>query len=98
MPTEPVAPRASDRVTSRRLLQTCRALGGRDHAPAWQTRNRPEVRGQLLRPMLVPPGQLPGRLPLGNTGRSQVEAFRPVPVAPKLMATIRVHQGAAADR
>ncbi len=61
-------------------------------ALAWRTRNLTEVKGQLVRLMLVPLGHLLGRLPLGNTGRSNVGAFRPMPVAPELLATIRAHQ------
>ena len=61
-------------------------------ALAWRTRNLAEVNGQLLRLLLVPLGHLLGRLPLGNTGRSHVEAFRPMQVAPELLATIRAHQ------
>lgn len=40
-----------------------------------------EVRGQLLRLMLVPLGHLSGRLPTGNTGGAKVSAFAPMPVA-----------------
>ncbi|MDZ4127794.1 MAG: DUF3703 domain-containing protein [Hydrogenophaga sp.] len=40
----------------------------------------------------MPLGHLLGRLPLGNTGRSHVGAFRPMQVAPELLATIRAHQ------
>ena len=61
-------------------------------ARAWRTRNLAEVNGQLLRLLLVPLGHLLGRLPLGNTGRSHVGAFRPMQVAPELLATIRAHQ------
>ena len=61
-------------------------------ALAWRTRNLTEVNGQLLRLLLVPLGHLLGRLPLGNTGRSHVGAFRPMQVAPELLATIRAHQ------
>lgn len=59
---------------------------------AWRTRDLAEVSGQLLRLLLVPLGHLLGRLPLGNTGRSSVGAFRPMLVAPELLATIREHQ------
>ena len=61
-------------------------------ALAWQARNLAEVTGQLLRLLLVPLGHLLGRLPLGNTGRAHVGAFRPMQVAPELLATIRAHQ------
>lgn len=61
-------------------------------ALAWRTRDLAEVNGQLLRLLLVPLGHLLGLLPLGNTGRSHVGAFRPMSVAPELLATIRAHQ------
>lgn len=61
-------------------------------ALAWRTRDLAEVNGQVLRLLLVPLGHLLGRLPLGNTGRSNVGAFRPMSVAPELLATIRAHQ------
>lgn len=59
---------------------------------AWRTRNPAEWNGQLLRLLLVPLGHLMGRLPLGNSGRAHVSAFRPMAVAPELMETIRQHQ------
>ena len=61
-------------------------------ALAWRTRDLAEVNGQLLRLLLVPLGHLLGRLPLGNTGRSNVGVFRPMRVSPELRATIRAHQ------
>lgn len=39
-----------------------------------------EIRGQLLRLALVPLGHLFKRLPVGNTGRSNVSAFAPMDV------------------
>ena len=47
---------------------------------AWRTGNWPELAGQLLRLALAPLGNLSGRLPLGNPGRSTVSAFKPLPV------------------
>jgi hypothetical protein len=47
---------------------------------AWALRDGRELRGQLLRLSLVPLGHLFGRLPLGNTGRSNVSAFVPMDV------------------
>jgi Protein of unknown function (DUF3703) len=38
----------------------------------------PEVRGQIVRLALAPIGALTGRIPLGNTGRSNVSAFQPM--------------------
>ena len=59
---------------------------------AWRTRNLAEINGQFWRLLLVPLGHLLRRLPLGNTGRSDVGAFQPMPVAPELLATIRLFQ------
>jgi hypothetical protein len=39
-----------------------------------------EVRGQIIRLALAPIGALTGRIPTGNTGRSNVSAFKPMPV------------------
>lgn len=47
---------------------------------AWRTRDASEMAGQVLRLLLVPLGHLTGRLPIGNPGRSQVSAFRPMAV------------------
>lgn len=51
---------------------------------AFVTRDLPEVVGQLLRLVLVPLGHLFDRLPTGNTGRSNVNAFAPMALAPDL--------------
>ncbi len=61
-------------------------------ALAWRTRHRAEMKGQLMRLLLVPLGHLLGRLPMGNTGRSNVSAFLPMPVGPELLKTIREFQ------
>lgn len=55
---------------------------------AWRLRDRTEVAGQLLRLMLVPLGHLLQRLPQGNTGRSAVSAFAPMPVPEATAARI----------
>jgi hypothetical protein len=47
-----------------------------------------ETAGQLLRLVLVPVGSLTGRLPVGNTGRARISAFRSMPIAPDLEALI----------
>lgn len=47
-------------------------------------RNLPEAVGQLFRLVLVPLGHLFDRLPAGNTGRSNVNAFAPMALAPDL--------------
>lgn len=45
-----------------------------------------EVWGQCLRLVLVPLGAISGRLPIGNTGRSNVSAFRSMPIPQDLLA------------
>ena len=45
-----------------------------------------EAGGQCLRLALVPLGAITGRLPTGNTGRSNVSAFRPMPIPQDLLA------------
>ena len=55
---------------------------------AWRTRDWPEAAGQVLRLALVPLGQLSGRLPLGNPGRSNVSAFAPLLVRQELAELI----------
>ena len=37
-----------------------------------------EILGQLVRLALAPLGALTGRIPLGNTGRSEVSPFKPM--------------------
>lgn len=39
-----------------------------------------EVFGQLVRLVLAPLGSMTGRIPIGNTGRSTVSAFTPMPI------------------
>lgn len=51
---------------------------------AWAMRDGREMRGQILRIALVPLGHLFGRLPLGNTGGTNVSAFAPMPIPPEL--------------
>ena len=47
---------------------------------ALRTGDLSEGRGQLARLALAPLGALTGRLPWGNTGRSNVSAFEPMPI------------------
>lgn len=47
-----------------------------------------EVAGQTLRLALAPIGSLTGRLPVSNTGRSNVSAFEPMPIPADLRAAI----------
>lgn len=55
---------------------------------ARQTRDWPELAGQLLRLALVTPGHVLKRLPRGNPGRANVSAFRALPVRQDLHDTI----------
>ena len=48
-----------------------------------------EILGQIMRLVLAPAGALAGRIPAGNTGRSNVSAFAPMPVPEDLLAIIR---------
>lgn len=50
-----------------------------------------EVVGQLIRLALAPLGNLTGRLPLGNTGRSNVSAFMPMALPSDLRAILDPH-------
>lgn len=51
---------------------------------ALETRDAREIAGQLWRLVLAPLGALSGRIPHGNTGRSNVSAFREMPIPPDL--------------
>lgn len=58
---------------------------------AMRLRDWREVAGQLLRLALVPLGSLSGRLPIGNTGRARINAFRSMPVPSDLAARLTRH-------
>jgi hypothetical protein len=47
---------------------------------AIRTRDRREAVGQLVRIIVAGPGSATGRYPLGNTGRTNVPATKPMPV------------------
>jgi hypothetical protein len=47
-----------------------------------------EVIGQLVRLALAPVGALTGRIPVGNTGRSNVGVFQPMPIPDDLRRAI----------
>jgi hypothetical protein len=53
---------------------------------AVEQRDWRETVGQVVRLALAPLGALTGRIPVGNTGRSNVSAFQPMPV-PQDIAT-----------
>jgi hypothetical protein len=47
-----------------------------------------EAAGQIMRLALVPLGNMTGRIPSGNTGRSNVSAFEPMPIPDDLKAML----------
>ena len=55
---------------------------------AVRMRDGREAFGQLVRLALAPLGNLTGRLPIGNTGRSNVSAFARMNIPPELMAIL----------
>jgi Protein of unknown function (DUF3703) len=60
---------------------------------AWALGDGREVRGQWLRLALTPLGHLTGRLPQGNTGRSNVSAFAPMDVPADLQRLLDAQGG-----
>ena len=58
----------------------------------WRTRDRREVAGQLVRIVVAGPGSLTGRYPEGNTGRADVPATRPMPVADELRGLLDMRE------
>jgi len=56
---------------------------------AVRLRDSGEIFGQIFRLVLVPLGSITGRLPIGNTGRANVSAFRTMPIPPGLLARMR---------
>lgn len=76
-------------------LEVAHILGQQYLLPHWQVhfamlrvgfkqRSLKEIAGQIWRIILTPLGHLSGRLPIGNTGGSNVNAFTPMPVKPEL--------------
>lgn len=55
---------------------------------AVEQRDWQEAAGQVFRLALAPLGSLTRRVPIGNTGRSNVSAFKPMPVPEDLLAKI----------
>lgn len=49
---------------------------------------RSEIFGQALRIVLVIPGHLFGRLPIGNVGTSRVNAFKTMPIPENLIGFV----------
>ncbi|MCK0097817.1 DUF3703 domain-containing protein [Qipengyuania sp. S6317L1] len=58
-------------------------------ALATKTADIREVFGQLMRLALAPLGNLTGRLPIGNTGRSDVSAFAHMDIPTDLQAILK---------
>ena len=82
-----------DAAAALQALERAHVLGQTDLGPhlrahlrmlhvGFRSSNWREVRGQIMRIALVPIGHLFGRLPRGNTGRSNVSAFTPMPIPP----------------
>ena len=59
---------------------------------AVQQRDWREVTGQIVRLALAPFGAVTGRIPMGNTGRSNVSAFQPMPIPDDLRHAIEDKQ------
>lgn len=55
---------------------------------AFELRDWREIAGQIVRLALAPFGALTGRIPIGNTGRSNVSAFQPMPIPDDLRRAI----------
>jgi Protein of unknown function (DUF3703) len=51
-------------------------------------RDRHEISGQLIRLLVAGPGSALGRYPLGNTGGTNVNAMRPMPIPADLQAVL----------
>ena len=57
-------------------------------ALGWHQRDPREVIGQIGRIIVAGPGSAAGRYPTGNTGRSRISAFEPMPIRPDLAALL----------
>ena len=58
---------------------------------AVRARDRHEIVGQIARTLVAGPGSATGRYPLGNTGRANVPATRPMPL-PEDLAGLLVEE------
>lgn len=90
------AARATDPAAAWRSLERAHILAQQDMGPhaavhlrmlryALHRGDWREGLGQLVRLMLVPLGNATGRLPVGNTGRANVSAFRQMPIPSDLL-------------
>ena len=57
---------------------------------ACETRDGPEIRGQIIRLALAPFGNVTRNLPLGNTGRANVSAFKSMPYPEDLALALSI--------
>ncbi len=55
-------------------------------ACSFRRRDGHEIAGQMFRLLVAAPGSWTGRYPVGNTGGSNVSAFRPMPIPDDLRA------------
>jgi protein-S-isoprenylcysteine O-methyltransferase Ste14 len=55
---------------------------------AWQLGDKKEMLGQVMRLLLAPIGTVTGQIPIGNTGRSNVSAFKAMPIPADLREKI----------
>ena len=51
---------------------------------AWKVRDWREIQGQIFRLAIAPVGNFTGRLPVGNSGRSNVGAFARMEIEPEV--------------
>lgn len=64
---------------------------------AWRERDGREVLGQISRIVLAGPGSATGRYPAGNTGRSRVSAFEPMPIRSDLATILDTASGVSSS-
>jgi hypothetical protein len=94
-----IARQAGDQSTAWHHLERAHIIGQQDfflhidshvkmlgHAIA--LRDGTEIFGQVVRLALAPLGNLTGRLPIGNTGRSNVSAFRSMDIPADLKSKL----------
>ena len=67
-------------------------------ACAFRRRDVHEVAGQMFRLVVAAPGSWTGRYPVGNTGGSNVSAFRPMPIPDDLRALMETTDDAPTAR
>lgn len=96
--------RSDDRARAWRSLERAHIISQRALGPhmrvhsimvgyALHLRDGREVVGQLARLALAPLGSLTGRIPFGNTGRSNVSAFQPMALPEDLRSVLDGQEG-----